>query len=176
MILPDRFRVAVPDHSEVLHTVRAEVESAVGCQVSPEFQEAERGALVIEMRLAEPAGPDPRQLARAIERSNQDIDVLSYWRDKAPSRPASSTPIHAVLPAHAPELPEVARRALRDDLPTAAWPASLAIGPVRPPAWLLAVPVTASDGTGLVGISQRSGYSHRFTAADAASMRLELAS
>ena len=42
MILPDKFRVAVPDHSEVLQTVRAEVESAVGCQVSPEFQEAER--------------------------------------------------------------------------------------------------------------------------------------
>jgi hypothetical protein len=176
MILPNKFRVAVPDHRQALETVRAEVESAVGCPVSPEFQEAERGALVIEMRLAEPAGPDPRRLARAIERSNQDIDVLSYWHDEQPSREASSIPIHAVLPAVAMELPDVARRALLDDLPTAAWPASLSVGPVQPPAWLLAVPVTAPDGTGLVRMTQRSGYSHRFTSSDATSMQLELAS
>ncbi len=176
MTLPNKLRVAVPDHSEALEAVRVQVESAVGCQVRPEFQEAERGALVIEMRLAKPAGPDPRRLARAIERSNQDIDVLSYWRDGPPAQRSSSVPIHAILPAVAVELPDAAQRAIRDGVPTAAWPASLAVGPVQSPAWLLAVPVTTSDGTGWVGISQRSGYSHRFTSTDADSMRLDLAS
>ena len=85
--------------------------------------------------------------------------------------------LHSVLPASAHELPDVARRALHDGVPTAAWP-----GPHfgrqagRPSAWLLAVPVHSPSGENVVGLSRRSGYSYRFAATDVEAIRSELAS
>jgi hypothetical protein len=64
------------------------------------------------------------------------------------------------------QLPEVARRALDDDLPTAKWDRSDS-------SWHLAVP-SVCNGKAIVGMSHRRGYDHRFTVHDAAALRCGL--
>jgi hypothetical protein len=175
MMAPNKVRVAVSDGSEALKAVHADIEGAARCAVLPELQETERGSLIVEMRLMGQGARDSSDLARAIKRSNSDIEVLSCWRDGTSPERAASVPLHSVVPATTGELPDVARRALRDGVPTAAWLGSPFVRPGgRPSGWLLAVPLEAPDGGKVVGLSRRTGYSYRFASTDVEAIRSEL--
>jgi hypothetical protein len=57
---------------------------------------------------------------------------------------------------------------LHDALPTAAWHSTLRGEPNAGRSyWLLAVPKDTPEGSSLVGMWRRAGYSHRFSARDA---------
>ncbi|MGB7050877.1 MAG: hypothetical protein WBG41_04860 [Acidimicrobiales bacterium] len=176
-VRPDKVRVAISDATEALKEVHADVERAVGCTVFPELQETECGSLIVEMKLAEQVERDGRDLARAIKRSNSDIELLSCWKDRTSPERSGYVPLHSVLPASAEELPEVAHRALHDGVPTAAWPGSRFVRPIgRLSAWFLAVPVQSPTGGNVVALSRRTGYSYRFAATDVEAIRSDLAS
>jgi hypothetical protein len=81
-VRPGKVRVAISDATEALRVVHADVERAAACTVFPELQETECGSLIVEMKLVERVERDCRGLARAIKRSNSDIEVLSCWKDR----------------------------------------------------------------------------------------------
>jgi hypothetical protein len=172
-----KLRVATPDVADALDVVKVEVEGATGFAVEPQFQEIDRADLVVEMRLTDSYDAEPGLVARAIERSASGLEVLSTWKEV----PATLAP----APRSSPEvfdrpgvpMPEVARRALHDDIPTAQWfgAREFTTGDVTPQ-WHLAVPVVRSDGLSIVGVQRRRGYTRRFCIRDAAAARLGLAS
>jgi hypothetical protein len=137
--------------------------------VRAEFQEIEGGNLIIELQLGEEAehSPHPARLASAVDKAVDSVEVLSSWKGSTSSEPPPRRCPDVLGVGYEP-LPQVAQRALDDDLPTAQWDRSDS-------SWHLAVP-SVCGGKAIVGMSYRGGYSHRFSAHDAAALRSGLAS
>jgi hypothetical protein len=181
MSTTNKLRVITTDAPDALQVIKQEVEEATGFAVEPEIQEVDGADLVVELRLAGPTPAAPSLVARAVERSSRGVDVLSTWNEAgriAGPAPASS---QVILDGLGDQLPAVARRALRDDLPTAQWHRTgTGFGPggpeEGPPSWQLAVPVVRSDGRSLVGYQRRRGYTFRFGTHDVEAARVDLAS
>jgi hypothetical protein len=177
MASTSKLRIAVPDKADALDVVKVEVESATGFAAQPVFQEIERSELVVELRLADSSAADPGHIALAVESSAGELDVLSTWMEPTLSpdpRPVASEIIFDVIDD---PLPAAARRALRDGLPTAQWfPTINDIAGGDRSYWMLAVFANRSEGPPLVGVRRRHGYSLRFSAHDAVSARMGLAS
>jgi hypothetical protein len=172
-----KLRVAIPDKADALDVVKAEVESATGFAAQPVFQEVEHAELVVELYLADSSAADPGHIAHAVESSASDLNVLSTWMESPlcgdPARAASET----VFDVMDDPLPEVARRALRDGLPTAQWfPTIDDVAGGDRSYWMLAVLTNRSEGMPFVGVQRRQGYSYRFSAHEATSARIGLAS
>jgi hypothetical protein len=162
-------RIVTPDAIHAVDIACSDVGSAVGLPVRAEFQEIEGGNLIIELQLGDEAEhtPHPSRLASAVDKAVPNMEVLSSWTESTSSEPAPR-PCPDVLGVGYEPLPKVAQRALDDDLPTAKWERSDSC-------WHLAVP-SVCCGKVIVGMSRRSGYSHRFTAHDAAALWCGLAS
>jgi len=162
-----KLRIATIDSDHAIDIACLVVESAVGPPVQAELQEIEGGNLIVELELGNETttNADPSRLASAVDKAASDVEVLSAWRESACPEP---TPQHCpdVLGIGYEPLPEAARRAIDDDLPTASWDCSDA-------SWHLAVPAFCS-GRAIVGMSHRRGYSHRFTVHDVAALRCGL--
>ncbi len=172
-----KLRVAMPDRADALDMVKAEVLGATGFEAHAEIQELDGADLVVELRLADSGVSDPGRMARTVERSTRDLDVLGTWNEAGPARSPVPTPCEVVFGAGDETMPAVARRALRDAVPTAQWlPVGEDDGGTGRPQWVLAVPVIQSEGRTVVGLQRRVGYSLRFTACDAAGARVGLAS
>ncbi len=175
MTATSRLRVAISDSAEALEIVKLEVEGATGCSARPEFQESELDALVVEMRLVD---SDPAVLslvARAIERTSPALDVLGVWSESPPDRMPSAVTTKTVYSGTDDSMPDIAKRAVRDELPSAQWyPRRGGVTSVRPH-WQLAVPALLADGEKVVAVRRRNGYSRRFTTDDAVSTWLGLA-
>jgi hypothetical protein len=163
------FRVAILDSANAIDVARSDVESAVGLRVRAEFQEIEGTTLIIELQLGDGVKPSahPSRLASVIDGTVSNLEVLSSWEEATSPEPAPRQCADVLGVGYEP-LPQVAQRALDDDLPTAKWDRSDS-------SWHLAVP-SACGGKAIVGMSHRGGYSHRFTARDVAALRLGLAS
>ncbi len=176
MTATSKVRVAIPDSDTALEIVKLEVEGATGCSARPEFQESERDALVVEMRLVD---SDPAVLslvARAIERTAPRLDVLGVWSEPSPDRIPSAVSTKMVYSGTDDSMPDIAKRAVRDELPSAQWHPRLGgAGSGDRPHWQLAVPALLADGEKVVAVRRRNGYSRRFTADDAVSTWLGLA-
>jgi hypothetical protein len=169
MTVRTMLRVATLDTAHAADVACSDVESAVGLRARAEFQEIEGGNVIVELQLgdeAEPA-PHPSRLASVIDGAVSTLEVLSSWTEMTSPEP---TPRQCpdVLGVGYEPLPQVAQRALDDDLPTARWDHSDS-------SWHLAVP-SVCGGKAIVGMSHRGGYSYRFTAHDAAALRSGLAS
>lgn len=134
-----------------------------------EFQEIEGDNLIIELQLGEESEESsrPADLASAIEKAIPRVEVLSSWKESTSPEPHPRRCPDVLGVGYEP-LPQVAQRALDDDLPTAQWDRSDS-------SWHLAVP-SVCGGKAIVGMSCRSGYSHRFSAHEAAALRSGLAS
>ncbi len=169
MTTRNMLRVVTPDTAHAMEVACSNVGTAVGLPVRAEFQEIEGGNLVLELQLGEEAEPSPHpsRLASVVDESVSHIEVLSSWKEVASAKP-NPRRCPEVLGVGYEPLPQVAQRALDDDLPTAAWDRSDS-------SWHLAVP-SVCNGKAIVGMSYRSGYSHRFTAHDAVALRTGLAS
>jgi hypothetical protein len=167
MTATTKLRIATIDSDHAIDIACLVVESAVGPPVQAELQEIEGGNLIVELELGNEAiaATNPSRLASAVDKAASDVEVLSAWRESACPEP---TPQHCadVLGVGDEPLPEAAQRAIDDDLPTASWDCS-------DTSWHLAVPAVCS-GKAIVGMSHRRGYSHRFTAHDAAALRCGL--
>jgi hypothetical protein len=167
-------RIATPDAVHAISIACSDVESAVGFPVRAEFQEIEGDTLIIELQLGHlqlgdetVRSPHPSRLASVVDKVVSNMEVLSSWTESTALAPAPR-PCPDVLGVGYEPLPQVAQRAVDDDLPTARWDRSDC-------SWQLAVP-SICCGTAIVGMSRRCGYSHRFTAHDAAALRSGLAS
>jgi hypothetical protein len=162
-------RIATPDADRAIEIACSDVESAVGLPVRAEFQEVEGGKLIIELQLGGTTARshNPSQMASAVGEKVSNLEVLSSWTQPTSLQPVPR-PCPDVLGVGYERLPHVAQRALADGVPTAEWDRSNSC-------WRLAVPSICRD-TAIVGMSHRSGYSHRFTAHHAATLRLGLAS
>lgn len=173
MTTTGKLRVAVTDGSQALQFVTSGIEDATGVAIEPEFQEIDRGDLVVELRLPSANVADAKLVAHALDYLSDDLVVLSSWQEEP--RPASASPLisHSVFVGAGTPMPDVARRALRDDLPTAKWPTR--VGELKG-YWQVAVPFHRSDGEVLVGFQRRRGYSRRFGAHEVKALRLGLAS
>jgi hypothetical protein len=163
-------RIATPDAVHAIDTACSDVESAVGLPVRAEFQEIEGGNLIIELQLGDEAIHTPRAslLASVVDRAVSNMEVLSSWTESTASGPAPRRCFDVLGVGYEQLLPQVAQRALDDDLPTAKWDRSDS-------SWHLAVP-SVCGGNAIIGMSHRCGYSHRFTAHDAAAFRSGLSS
>jgi hypothetical protein len=162
-------RVATLDTAHAAGVACSDVASAVGLRVRAEFQEIEGGNVILELQLGDETvpSPHPSRLASVIDGAVSNVEVLSSWTESTPPEPAPRQCPDVLGVGYEP-LPEVAQRALDDDLPTAQWDRSDS-------SWHLAVP-SVCGGKAIVGMSYRGGYSHRFTAHDAAALRCGLAS
>jgi hypothetical protein len=168
-----KLRVAIPDRDNALEVVTTEIEEATGISVAPEFQEIDRGDLVVEVRLDDADAADAELVAHAVERLSGSVVVLSSWQEVATPAPTTALASQSVFVGAETPMPEVARRALQDDLPTAKWPSN--VGDPKG-YWQVAVPFHRHDGEVVVGFQQRSGYSRRFGTHEVAALRLGLAS
>ena len=162
-------RVATLNTAHAVDVACSDMEAAVGLRVRAEFQEIEGRNVIVELQLGDEAesSPHPSRLASVIDGAVATIEVLSSWTELTSPDP---TPRQCpdVLGVGYEPLPAVAQRALDDDLPTAKWDRSDS-------SWHLAVP-SVCGGKAIVGMSCRGGYSHRFTAHDAAALRSGLGS
>jgi hypothetical protein len=172
-----KLRVVVPDGANALRVVTTEIEEATGIALEPELQEVDGGDLVVELRLADSSNCDSRLVVRAVERLSDDLEVLSTWQEAPPTHDPAPVTSQSVFAGPDVAMPEVALRAFRDRLPTAQWPGTFRVPVGEATAcWQLAVPMRRSNGQVLVGVLQRSGYSHRFGVREAKAVRLGLAS
>jgi hypothetical protein len=164
MTATNKLRVATIDTAHAMDIACSDVEAAVGLPVRAEFQEIEGGHLIIELQLGSEAvhTPHPSRLASAVDNAVANVQVLSSWKESAFPEPTPRHSPHVMGVGYEP-LPQVAHRAFDDDVPTAKWERSDS-------SWHLAVPSVCS-GKAIVGMSHRRGYSHRFTAHDAAALR-----
>jgi hypothetical protein len=163
-------RVATADTPGAVDFACSKVETAVGLPVRPELQEIENGCLIVELRLgdAHVHVPSPSRLALAVNKSTADVEVLSAWNESSSPNPFPRDSATILTPPD-DSMASVARRALKDDLPTAEWePSALS--------WCLAVPCTGPWRQPVVGLSHRRGYSVRFTSREVAALRRGLAS
>jgi hypothetical protein len=164
MTSASKVRVAIPDTSFALEVATARVSDATGLRAEPEFQEIDRGDLIVELRLPEAGEYPARQLADLVERSAPDLEVLSTWREPVARIKPRPSLAGRVLSVDDTALPEVARRALDDYLPTATW-RPRADGDVAH--WQLAVPVVVAGSDTVAIVHRRNGYSFRFSALEA---------
>jgi hypothetical protein len=167
MTATNKLRVATIDTEHAIDIACSVVLSTAGLPVRAELQEIEGDSLIIELQLGNESvhTPHPSRLACTVDKAAADVEVLSSWKESASPEP---TPQHCpdVMGIGDQQLPEVARRALDDDLPTAKWDRSDS-------SWHLAVP-SVCNGKAIVGMSHRRGYDHRFTVHDAAALRCGL--
>ncbi len=167
--MKNMLRVATLDTAHAIDAACFDVESAVGLRVRAEFQEIEGGSLIIELQLGDETQSvsHSAQLAHAVHRAVSSVEVLNSWEESTLSE---TTPLLCsnVLGVGYETLPEVAQRALSDDLPTAKWER-------MDSSWHLAVPALCG-GKAIVGMANRRGYSFRFSAHDAAALESGLAS
>jgi hypothetical protein len=169
MTTKNMLRVAMPDKAHAIDDARSDIQSVAGLRVRAEFQEIEGRNLIVELQLGDEADQSshPARLASVIDKAVAGVEVLSSWRESVSLEPHRSRCPDVLGVGYEP-LPEVAQRALDDNLPTARWDRSDS-------SWHLAVP-SVCEGKAIVGMSHRVGYSHRFTAHDAAALRYSLAS
>jgi hypothetical protein len=169
MTAKNMLRVAMPDRAHAVDDARSDIQSAAGLKVRAEFQEIEGRNLIIELQLGDETeqSSHPARLASVIDKAVVGVEVLSSWSESI-SLETDPRRCPEVLGVGYEPLPEVAQRALDDDLPTARWVRSDS-------SWHLAVP-SSCEGKAFVGMSYRVGYSHRFTAYDVAALRSGLAS
>ncbi len=165
----NKLRVATIDTTHARYIACSEVVAAVGLPVLAEFQEIEGNDVIIELQIGDETihTSHPSRLAAAVDKAVANLEVLSSWKEPTLPEP---TPRHCpeVIGVDYETLPQVAQRAYDDDLPTAKWNRSDS-------SWHLAVP-SAYRGETVVAMSHRRGYSHRFTAYDAAALRCGIAS
>jgi hypothetical protein len=111
-------------------------------------------------------------VARLVERTYQDLEVLSSWEE---SESLGCRPIRLsrIVSYDDIAVPSPARRAFDDHLPTAALQLGME-GDVTH--WVLAVPVVGDDGRLVAGVLRRNGYSHRFSALEVTAVRAQLTS
>ena len=168
MAATNKLRVATIDTAHAIDKACSEVEAAVGLPVQAELQEIEGANLIIELRLGNDTvhTPHPSCLASAVDKAVANMEVLSAWKEPASPEPTPRLCPDVMGVGYEP-LPQVAQRAFDDDVPTAMWDRSDS-------SWHLAVR-TVCRGKAIVGMSHRCGYSHRFTAHDAATLRCGLA-
>jgi hypothetical protein len=169
MTATNKLRIVTADKAHAIDIACSEVESAVGLPVCAEFQEIEGGNLIIELQLGTETvhTPHPSRLASAVDKAVDSMEVLSSWNESSHQPAPIPQPCADVMGVGYEPLPQVAQRAVDDDLPTAEWDRSES-------SWHLAVP-SVCNGQSIVGISHRRGYSHRFTSRDAAALRCGLA-
>jgi hypothetical protein len=173
----NKLRVATADMENALELVTVEVERATGFAVQPVLQEIDRADLVVELRLPDSDAVDSRHIACAVERTASNLDVLSNWIEASmPAVPAPASS-ESVLDVARDPMPEVAQRALRDQIPTAQW-LDIRGGTAEDDrsCWVLAVPVMRSDGHSRVGVRRRHGYSLRFSAYEATTTQVGVGS
>jgi hypothetical protein len=169
MTTTNKIRIATADTPNACTLACSEITAAVGLPVRPEFQEIEGDCLILELRLGSGThhAAQPKHLAAAVGNGAPAVEVLSAWNehDSGQIRPKLC---RDVLGSLYDDMPNVAHRALDDNLATAVWDPSDS-------SWHLAVP-SSCDAQPIVGLSHRHGYSHRFTSLEAASIRSGLAS
>jgi hypothetical protein len=165
----NKLRISTTDASNALELACSEVESAVGLPVQAEFQEIEGNCLILEIRLGTEAvlTPPASRLAHAVDSSAVEVEVLSAWSED-PGLTSTPKFCQDVRSTDLDAMPPVAHRAINDDLATAEWDRARN-------SWHLAVPSACREQP-IVGLLHRSGYSHRFTAADVRAIRSGLAS
>jgi hypothetical protein len=108
-----------------------------------------------------------------VEDSVPAVEVLSTWSQTpvlAGAYPARTDHVVALSDA---VLPDLARRAVDDQLPTAQWHSRTDHDVAH---WDLAVPVFAAHRPVVVGIRRRNGYALRFSALEADAIAKTLAS
>jgi hypothetical protein len=164
MTSASKVRVAIPDASFALEVATARVRAATGLRAEPEFQEIDRGDLIVELRLPEVGEWPPRRVADLVERSAPDLEVLSTWREPVSRLKPRPSLDGRIMSVHDAALPEVARRAFDDYLPTATW-RPIADGDIAH--WQLAVPVVVGGCHAVAILLRRNGYSFRFSALEA---------
>jgi hypothetical protein len=141
------------------------------------LQELDRNVLVVELSLLGPKAVEPRSAARSIERSPEDLNVLSTWEENPTIGNPTPTGCDLVLDTRSDPMPSVACRAIADRVPTAQWfPPGGPPGVTEQDCWLLAVPAIRFRRRHLVGIRRRRGYALRFNAHEVARTRMGLAS
>jgi hypothetical protein len=163
--------VATPDSSSALDVLTAKVHLATGLGVEAELQEIDHDDLIVELRLAEADEYPPRRLAQLVEEAATGLEVLSSWRECETGLTTQASPQPQVVTFGDPVLSPVVQRAFDDHLPTARWQSSKENSL---PHWLLAVPAVVANGQMVAGVQRRNGYSHRFTVADATTIRNSL--
>jgi hypothetical protein len=169
--------VAVPDVVNALDVVRSEVKRTTGCEARPVFQELDNSSLVIEVDITDATMADSRDLATVVKRSASELDVLSTWTETPHSTSQSQLTPQMILDVISDPLPESAKRAFHDEIPTAQWlPSVEDVAGGDRSYWLMAVPGMQEDGRPIVALNRRYGYSMRFSAADAQSVQRSLAS
>jgi hypothetical protein len=169
MTTTNKIRIATADTANACTLACSEITAAVGLTVHPEFQEIEGDCLILELRLGSEthhAAP-PKHLAAAVGNGAPAVEVLSAWNEHRSGQIRPKL-CRDVLGSLYDDMPNVAHRALDDNLATAVWVRSDS-------SWHLAVPASC-DAQPIVGLSHRRGYTHRFTSLEAASIRSGLAS
>lgn len=169
MTTTNKIRIATADTTNASTLACSEITAAVGLPVHPEFQEIEGDCLILELRLRGETlqAASPKRLAAAVGNGAPTVEVLSAWNEPGSGqiRPKLCRDVLGLL---YDDMPNVAHRALDDNLASAAWDRSDS-------SWHLAVP-SSCDAQPIVGLSHRRGYSRRFTSLEAASIRSGLAS
>jgi hypothetical protein len=170
-----KLRIATANSDNALHLVQSEVSGITGMPVEVDFQEIDENDLIIELRIDDLIleTTDPLELAINVERSTIGVEVLSVWDEPSSFTPTSGIPIDTVVEMPGTPLPAVARRALRDDLPTALWqmPFGRRSRARSDGSWVLAVPLRPRSGRRPVALTHRAGYALRFGTYDVRSIR-----
>jgi hypothetical protein len=167
-----QLRIATVNDSHTVEAVSTQVRHATGLAVQPVFQEIDRRELIVELILNSVGSHSPGELARRIQSSAPNLEVLAGWHPLEP--PVSSRPPRPdqLFFSDDVSVPPLARRAFDDLVATAGWQPTA--GPDNSH-WLLAVPVVGGDGRMVAALARRDGHYHRFSARDAATLRDTLA-
>jgi hypothetical protein len=166
-----KLRVAVPDAPSALETATAKVHLATGLEVRPELQEIDHADLIVEMRLGTMSAVNASGLARLVERTSTDLEVLSGWQEYEPLPHRQLVELPRIVDHDQLDIPSPARRAFDDHVPTARWSPG-ARGEL--PHWLLAVPARRADDRMAAGVVRRNGYLYRFSTWEAKALRAVL--
>jgi hypothetical protein len=168
MTATNKIRIATTDIAEAAGIACSEISAALGLSVWAEFQEIEGACLILELRLGDAALPNsrPSHLAAAVTNAVPNVVVLRAWKQAACLAPIPRYSQN-VLAECFDAIPPVAERAFIDNLPTAQWDHSDS-------KWHLAVPSFCTSQR-IVGLSQRSGHTQRFSSLDVAAIQRGLA-
>ena len=132
MTTTNKIRIATADTTNASTLACSEITAAVGLPVHPEFQEIEGDCLILELRLRGETlqAASPKRLAAAVGNGAPTVEVLSAWNepDSGQIRPKLCRDVLGLL---YDDMPNVAHRALDDNLATAAWDRSDSTAPRR---------------------------------------------